>query len=365
MALGAALLLPLRDDRRGQRATFLAGAGVPLNVDFGALAPPVAEAEEPPGGPSHGVAPPSVWAVVQEWFNVVRARRPKSAANAAIDAAPAAETLADEHLGEERRTRERLAGELSLTEYDAASTFADDDLSTKAHAAETYEIGTQTFAEQVASLSSAGAPVIDQVRERCAPEIAEPAASPATLAAQPLPPLVVQAERPPYERMVPLTRLPLRSQATSLEWFRLTVPAADVMTRAERHALLAEFALAGSDGCVDALMLAYREEDVEGRMLAIRALLRIDASRGRPVFIEALRAGTDGERALAIDALVALGERDALVPAFSDRVEAIAAQAALAYVGTNVPADYRRALEPYIEAPRIEALLALLSGFLQ
>jgi hypothetical protein len=318
VALGAALLLPLRDDRRGKRATFVTSAtnAGPLNVDFGAIAPPVAQAQESTATPAQHVAPSSAWATVRQWLAAFRSHRPESVP---IGPEPSAVTLAED-----------LADE-GPSECAAGS----------------------TFAEHVASMS-AHAPIV------------EPTPSPADAVAHLLPPLVVRADRPFYERIVPLTRLPLRSQATSLTWFRLTVPASDLPTRAERHALLAELAQPGNDiSCAEALMLAYREEDVEGRMLALRALLRVDAGRGRPIFMEALRAGTDGERALAIDALVALGARDALVPAFSDRVEAIAAKAALAFVGTNVACDYRRALEPYLEAPRVEALLALLSGFLQ
>ncbi|MBD5655822.1 MAG: hypothetical protein IAI50_11680 [Candidatus Eremiobacteraeota bacterium] len=177
-------------------------------------------------------------------------------------------------------------------------------------------------------------------------------------------PLVVHSQRPAYERAVPITRLPLRSQTNEITWSALADPSRLDVTRSDRHALLAALPTGTAGTSAELLMLAYNEEDAAGRLLAMRALMRVDAGRGRQVFIEALRAGTDEERAFAIDALVASGAREALIPAFSDRVEAVAAKAALAFVGTNVRDDYQHALRPYIDEARIEALLALLAGYL-
>jgi hypothetical protein len=101
-----------------------------------------------------------------------------------------------------------------------------------------------------------------------------------------------------------------------------------------------------------------------GRCAALRALRRIDATHSVDVFVQVLRTGSDSERSLAVDGLAAAGSRDALVPALNDPLDAIAAKAALAYVGSNSREDYRAALAPFVPVERIEALLALLGGYL-
>jgi len=82
------------------------------------------------------------------------------------------------------------------------------------------------------------------------------------------------------------------------------------------------------------------------------------------VITHVMRNGTDRERSLAVDGLAAAGCREALVPALNDRLDAVAAKAALAYVGTNRREDYRVALAPFVDEARVEALLALLAGYL-
>ena len=114
-----------------------------------------------------------------------------------------------------------------------------------------------------------------------------------------------------------------------------------------------------------ALIQAYREEDARGRVLALRALMRGRYTQAHGVFVDALRSGADEERALAVDALIGVGDRAGVRAAFSDRVDAIAARAALAYLGTVPAEDYRAALEPYMDKPRIEVMLELLAGIIE
>lgn len=114
------------------------------------------------------------------------------------------------------------------------------------------------------------------------------------------------------------------------------------------------------------LETAYAEEDGNGRLLALRALARMEtSSQSRSTFVKALRTGTDDERTIALDALTSHGEPADLVPGLRDRVEAIAAQAALAYVGSRRRADYRERLIAHIDVARIESILVLLAGVVE
>jgi len=178
-------------------------------------------------------------------------------------------------------------------------------------------------------------------------------------------PTVVRPIRGAYERAVPLTRTPLRHMACAITWPNLIELSAGSASRSERHALLKRLDHESCPLLEAVLLTAYAEEDADGRVLALRSLLRHRCAGAREVFVDALCVGSDDERSFAVDALVAIGDRDALPPALSDRVEAIAARAAFAYVGSYSRADYAAALEPFIDRARIEAIMALLAGVVQ
>jgi len=63
--------------------------------------------------------------------------------------------------------------------------------------------------------------------------------------------------------------------------------------------------------------------------------------------------------------LTLCGPRESLVTALSDGVDAIAARAALGYVGSRERADYHLALTPFVDSARIDGLLSLLAGYLE
>ncbi len=169
------------------------------------------------------------------------------------------------------------------------------------------------------------------------------------------------------ERAVPITRLPLRPQGFDITWtadvpeFERTEP----LSRSARHRLLEGFVRDPGSVSGEVIARAYRQEEGDGRAIALRVLLRNFPQAGRSSFNEALRVGSDEERALAVDGLAAIGAREEIAPAFSDRVDAIAAKAALAYVGTLDRADYRAALSPFIDETQIEAILNLLAGIVE
>ena len=179
--------------------------------------------------------------------------------------------------------------------------------------------------------------------------------------------IIVAAVGSSIERMAPLTRLPLRSQAAEISW-----PAAcdarlagTSQSRADRHYLLE--ALIREIGSVASSVIesAYLQEDANGRALALRIFTRHFAADGRNSFVNALHSGSDEERSIAIDGLATLRARDALTAGFNDRLDALAAKAALAYVGTLVRDDYRVQLAPYVDEARIESILKLLAGIVE
>ncbi|GAC1501530.1 MAG: hypothetical protein NVS2B8_18420 [Vulcanimicrobiaceae bacterium] len=136
--------------------------------------------------------------------------------------------------------------------------------------------------------------------------------------------------------------------------------------RRARRALLARLARDAHDDSSVALRAAYREEDTEGRCLALRALGRSridDASHA--VFLEALRVGSDDERSIAVDAIARAGDREALVATLRDRIEAIAARAALAYVDSTDRGAYYAKLAPHVDRVRLETILTLLAGIVE
>jgi hypothetical protein len=158
----------------------------------------------------------------------------------------------------------------------------------------------------------------------------------------------------------------LRRQTSGITWPASASPPLAFATDAERYAFL-RAAATDCDRADDALLArAFREETAEGRALALVALRRADASREAiDAFTDALCTGSDDERALAVDALSEAGAREQVARGITDRIDAIAAQAALAYVGTSARDDYRAALSPLIDESRIETILALLAGVVE
>jgi hypothetical protein len=167
------------------------------------------------------------------------------------------------------------------------------------------------------------------------------------------------------EPIVPLTRLPLRSHAKRVAWPLRLEPPCDDSNPERRYRLLVELAAAPGGDAEPTLIAAYREEDATGRAVVLRCLKQVRSEAALALFAEALTKGTDEERAIAVDALASNETRDVLAAALSDRVDAIAARAALAYVGSRNRADYAAALAPFLERARIETLLALLAGYVE
>ena len=307
--------MPLRDDRRGNRAT-LAGCDAPLVPDFRALAPKQTAREARPD-PAAAVA-----AFYAEWSARVRAL-----------------ALAIWNFFE--------VPERGVSQPQAAPT-SDDHI-----------LVARSFAEELASLL----PVAERAADSPQAEIPAPQTEAEEAGLDPI--VVAFAPRPAFERVVPLTRTPLRPHSVSITWPRLTNAASELESPLERHAFLRDVPRAVDASLATALQTAYREEEGEGRLLALRALRRGNVVAARDTFVDALAVGTDDERSVAVDALLAFGEREAVTSAFSDRIDAIAAQAALGYVATNSRGDYFAALEPFVDRPRIETILGLLAGVVE
>jgi hypothetical protein len=179
--------------------------------------------------------------------------------------------------------------------------------------------------------------------------------------------VVASAQNYRGERIIPLTRLPLRPQGFAITWTAALAEfeVSRAPSREQRHGVLERLVREPASVSSDIIARAYHEEDGEGRAIALRVLLRNFPEAGRLAFIEALRIGSDEERAIAVDGLTAIGAREELTPAFADRVDAIAAKAALAYVGTFTRADYANALSAYIDRARIDTILHLLAGIVE
>lgn len=350
VALGTALLVPLRDGRRGRRATLNNPGSMPMSPDFRAVSgqpPPLPDASEcnEPVSEDRGESEPA------------RATRNLSTTLAVV-----------RRLLQLARRTPGLELPSDTPLHPQAATDTEDDI-----------VLARSFADELATLLPACAAVpppaplepvtpdvpavalaLEVKGETNDPPIDTPSASEHDDA-----PIVISSPRPGYERRAPLTRLPLRPQRMHIGWPALLDPPHLASDSAARHALLAVLARNPVPSAEPALVAAYREEDAEGRLLVLRSLLSGKFTQALPIFNEALLFGTDDERALAIDALLACGEREALTPAFADRVEAISAQAALAYVGTTNRDDYRLALAPFVDSARIDAILALLAGFVE
>ncbi len=166
---------------------------------------------------------------------------------------------------------------------------------------------------------------------------------------------VVDARSAPARRVAPLTRLPLRPAPGPITWHAGSLD--------ER---LRELQALAVDGHTNTALSAraYYEEDRQGRVLALRAIaVRPDGHVA--VLLDALRRRTDEERALAVDGLAAAGEREALISALDDRVDAIAARAALAYAETTQEAAFRSALQLHVSAARLRIIMGMLAGIIE
>lgn len=210
--------------------------------------------------------------------------------------------------------------------------------------------------ETVGSLADVAAPPGDSAHMPEAPDVRAGITDP----------IVVPAPMRYVDRIVPITRLPLRRHPSDIAWWTAIHEAGDEPpTRTERHALLSR----AVDGTLalhpSTVERAYFEEDRDGRLLALRVLVARNPANHRAAFVDALHVGTDSERELAVDGLAAGGAVDALPVAFRDRVEAVAARAALAYVGPGDREAYRTALAPHVDEGRIVKLLALLAGVIE
>ncbi len=167
------------------------------------------------------------------------------------------------------------------------------------------------------------------------------------------------------ERIAPLTRRRLRRH-TSITWLALVDPDRPLLDAGERLGILRSLAASVSNGAKsqagEALARAYLEEEGDARILALHALISGRFPEGPSIFREALRTGSDIERSLAVDGLAAQGRIDDVLPALEDRIEAIAAKAALAYVGSSSRSVMRETLKAHLSEARIETLISLLAG---
>jgi hypothetical protein len=169
----------------------------------------------------------------------------------------------------------------------------------------------------------------------------------------------------PIDRMrPPLTRLPLRPKREEISWPLSLSNANAGWSEATRHDFLRHAAESSDAELEPIVCAAFREEPAAGRLLALRALARRSAAGTRAIFLEALRRGDDDERAFAVDVFGDRGDREALVEALSDRLDAIAARAALACFGTSTRAGLERELAPFVDRARGDAILGLLAGVL-
>jgi hypothetical protein len=168
------------------------------------------------------------------------------------------------------------------------------------------------------------------------------------------------------ERVLPLTRLRLRPHGVIVTWPALLKNPREGAGPEERRVLLSALEAEPPDLERERILLrAFHEENGECRLVALRALTRAPSSAAGDAFAAALEGGTDEERAVAIEGLAALGRRDELTRAFTDRVEAIAAKSLLAYVPGRRRADFAAVLDRHVEPSRREAILTLLAGVLE
>ncbi len=163
----------------------------------------------------------------------------------------------------------------------------------------------------------------------------------------------------------PLTRLRLRPHSEAITWpMHLPMPHLG-LGEGERRAILADLQRTADSSHERALTCAYKEEDAIGRAMALRGLACVSTDGSHAILADALSLGSDDERALAVDLLSRGDDRESLIPALHDRLDAIAARAALAYVRSNRRSDYASVLSSHVDERRLEIILALLGGVLE
>jgi hypothetical protein len=341
VALGGALLVPIRDGRAGRKAT-LDGRS-PLLADFRNVR--VEVQSRVPDATEPADAMPSVLPESAQPDDAAPARaldRPETPAPPPFDPIALMRTAA-KHL------RLRAQEPTSAAEVDLVT--------------------ERSFADELSSLlpqppEADAAPVPGELRSEASPAVADTPDETTVELVERQHDVTVAAIT--SARVVPLTRLPLRRQSKDVTWPASASPPRSFTNATERYAFL-RAACDEADRPDDALLArAFREETSEGRMLALAALRRSNASKEAiETFTEALGTGSDEERALAVDALSEAGAREQIARGLTDRIDAIAAKAALAYVGTTARDDYRLALSPLIDESRIETILALLAGVVE
>ena len=380
IALGAALLVPLRDDRRGKRATL--GGVQPMRTEFHEADLErkqrdvmIAATESTPGTKSD--PEPAATAKLETLPPTIRAA---SQLDDRSDARPDTPTLSDESTDnisepvrapfKKRPFSERLKSVATMLGFTPKSACGDEASQLVAPLEH-----TRSFASELDVLLAPNRLAANHVAPIEIPS-REPTpsidANESKTLAHDVP--VVQTQRSPIGRVVPLTRLPLRPQPSSITWTQslagIVAYARDAKLagsdRRLRHALLFSLSESVVEDAATALHVAFREEDAEGRRLVLRAIMQLAPSaEAQAIYTDTLRSGTDDERSIAIDALVRIGERAAIVPALNDRLDAIAAKAALAYVDSTDRTAYLEALEPHVDRTRIDAILSLLAGFVE
>jgi len=323
IALGTALLMPLRDARPGRRAT-VSGLIGPLLSRFVALEDSAPAGEtcvpdphhpQPVGRARHDVrsALKTMAGRVHEFF--------MTPVPSDVDAAPTSEDIV------ERSFADALGSLLSIAQPEAeAEPGPESDFGCEAE----LEPESDTVKIPIARVSTEVATIV-----------------------------------PSFDRIVPLTRMPLRPQAREITWPRdMDVPRA-FESETERLTFLANAIGSAGPDVSRTLISAYQQESTPGRILALRALRTSNDENVEDVYIDAIHVGTDEERALAVDVLIARGRTDELAGVLHDRIDAIAAVAALGYVGSRRRDQYFEKLAPHIDRARIENILILLAGIVE
>lgn len=361
IALGSALLLPLRDDRRGKRATV--SGRLPLRVDFPTRDPAAATdsttcrsgfasdepiAESAINDESKPDASPRNFVRALRTFLGISQATPASA-SAVVPASDAPSDNAPPELGERS-----FAHEL--------------DAKLRAHER---TLDAVPISEPSAEPKERAAPEADIASDEQQPAVFFESRQIGALS-QSTSDIVTSHPHP--QRIVPLTRRPLRWRATSITWPRALddaliengIEASDVLEdRSARCRVLTDLVERPDPRARAALLLAVSEEDATERTLALRALAELDVDHiSHELFVETIRTGNDEERALALEVVARHGDRDALIRAFDDRVDAVAAKAALLYAATCDRRLFEAHIAPHVEGARLNAILAMLAGYL-
>jgi len=169
--------------------------------------------------------------------------------------------------------------------------------------------------------------------------------------------------RPRPNRAVPVTRLPLRPVVDTICWTERLVPPESDCSRDRRLVILRACADGPERRATAALIGAWFEERGELRTIALRALVKCEETAETvSAFRDAIRNGTDDERAIAIDGLAASGLTREMEIALGDRVDAIVARALLALEPSRCREEHVRRLDRHLEPIRRDAILELLAG---